>query len=384
MKSLDKSLCDLKVAIVHEWLVDYSGSERVLEQIINLYPQADLFSVVEFLPHELKYFIKDKKVQTTFIQNLPGAKKNYRNYLPLMPLAIEQLDLSAYDLVLSSAHAVSKGVLTGPNQIHISYIHSPMRYAWDLQHQYLTESGLSKGLKGMIARLILHYMRLWDLRTVPSIDHLISNSDFIRKRIEKIYRRSAEVIYPPVNLSAFELKEEKEDFYLTASRFVPYKKIDLIVSAFNRMPEKKLIVIGDGPDFAKIKGVAGSNVELLGFQTRSVLCDHMQRAKAFVFAAEEDFGITPVEAQACGTPVIAFGRGGSLETVCGQRGIDQPTGIFFYEQTEEALIDAIKLFEKEHKLYSPTNCRKHAENFSEESFRDRYRKFVESCLSEDH
>lgn len=280
-----------------------------------------------------------------------------------MPLAIEQLDLSAYDLVISSSHCVAKGVMTGPNQIHISYVHSPIRYAWDLQHQYLRESGLNKGLKGWLAKAILHYMRLWDYRTSNGVDYFIANSKFIAKRIWKCYRREADVIYPPVDVDAFELCEQKEDYYMTASRMVPYKKMDLIVEAFSKMLDKKLIVIGDGPDFAKIKAKAGKNVELMGYQPFAVLKEKMQHAKAFVFAAEEDFGITPVEAQACGTPVIAFGKGGALETV-----VDDVTGTFFAEQTVESIVEAVNHFEAKNGGYEPKACRENAEKFSNERF----------------
>lgn len=217
----------MKVAVIHEWLVDYSGSERVVEQILKIFPDADLFAQVEFLPPNLKPFIQNKSVKTSFIQKLPLARKKYRTYLPLMPLAVEQFDVSGYDLIISSAHAVSKGVLTGPDQLHISYVHSPMRYAWDLQHQYLRESGLDKGVKGWVAKWLLHKIRLWDLRTANGVDAFTANSRFIARRIHKVYGREATVIYPPVDISAFTLKEKKEDFYLTASRMVPYKKIDL-------------------------------------------------------------------------------------------------------------------------------------------------------------
>lgn len=365
----------MKVAIVHEWFVTYAGSEKVVEQLLNIFPEADLFAVVDFLDKDKREFIKNKPVTTTFIQNLPKAKKMYQKYLPLMPLAIEQLDVTGYDLVISSAHCVAKGIITSPNQIHISYVHSPIRYAWDLQHQYLKEAGLNKGLKGLIAKLILHYMRIWDYRTSNNVDYFIANSKFIAKRIRKCYRREADVIYPPVDVDAFELCEQKEDFYLTASRMVPYKKMDLIVEAFSKMPDKKLIVIGDGPDFAKIKAKAGKNVTLMGYQPFDVLKDHMQRAKAFVFAAEEDFGITPVEAQACGTPVIAFGKGGALETVMGQDN-EMPTGIFFEEQTVESISLAIDMFEKHYRKYVPINCRRNAERFSYERFLRDFREFV--------
>lgn len=263
----------MKVAIVCDWLVTYAGAEKVLEQILNIFPEADIFALVDFLDEDNRSFIKNKKVVTSFIQKLPKAKIKYRNYLPLMPLAIEQLDVTTYDLVISSSHCVAKGVITGPNQIHISYVHSPIRYAWDLQHQYLKESGLIKGVKGKIAKAILHYMRMWDVRTANGVDFFIANSEFIAKRIKKCYRREAAVIYPPVDVEAFKMREEKEDFYLTASRMVPYKKMDLIVEAFSRMPDKKLVVIGDGPDFGKIKSKATNNITLLGYQPFGVLKD---------------------------------------------------------------------------------------------------------------
>ena len=330
----------MKVAIVHDWFVVYAGAERVVEQLLELYPEADLFSTVDFLPDGKRDFIKNKKVHTTFIQHLPGARKHYRSYLPLMPLAIEQLDLSGYDLIISSSSCVAKGVITGPDQIHICMCYTPVRYAWDLQHQYLQEAGMTKGLKSWLARIILHYIRMWDLRTVNNVDHFIAISKYIERRIKKYYRRESTVIYPPVDVDKFELCEEKEDYYLTASRMVPYKKIKLIVEAFNEMPDKKLVVIGDGPEFAKTKAIAKENITMMGYQPYEVLKEKMQHAKAFIFAAEEDFGITPIEAQACGTPVIAFGKGGALETI--KQNI---TGIFFLEQKKDDIIRAILLFE---------------------------------------
>ncbi|MEK3992210.1 glycosyltransferase family 4 protein [Robertmurraya sp. FSL R5-0851] len=370
----------MRVAIVHDWLVTYAGAEKVLEEILNIYPEADLFSLVEFLDENKKGFIKNKNVTTSFIQKMPFAKKKYRGYLPLMPLAIEQLDVSEFDVIISSSHAVAKGIITGPDQVHISYVHSPIRYAWDLQHQYLKESGLEKGIKAYLARTILHFIRNWDYRTANNVDYFIANSKFIGRRIWRVYRREASVVYPPVDVSSFVLKEEKEDFYLTASRMVPYKKVDLIVRAFAKMPSKKLIVIGEGPDFEKVKKQATSNVTLLGYQEFSVLKDHMQRAKAFVFAAEEDFGITPVEAQACGTPVIAFGKGGALETVKGLEH-EQPTGVFFKEQTEDSIIKAIDTFEEVQHKYNPSDIREHAVKFSPERFREEFEKFVVDAYS---
>lgn len=365
----------MKVAVIHEWLVDYSGSEKVLEQILHIFPQADLFAVVDFLPANSRQFIGDKKVRTTFIQRLPFARRKFRAYLPLMPLAIEQLDLSGYDLLISNSHAVAKGILAGPDQLHISYVHTPMRYAWDLQHQYLREAGLDKGLKGSVARAILHYLRIWDQRSASGVDNFIANSSFIARRVLKTYRRKATVIHPPVDVDSFTLATTKEDFYLTASRMVPYKRLDLIVEAFSKMPEKKLFVIGDGPEFPKIKKLCAPNVTLLGYQALPVLRDYMQRARAFIFAAEEDFGITPVEAQACGTPVIAFGRGGARETVRGL-GSARPTGIFFHAQEIDSLVAAVNSFENSGTAITPEACRENAMGFSTGHFRQQFEAFV--------
>lgn len=373
----------MKVAIVHDWLTTYAGSEKVLEQMLQLYPEADLYSTVDFLDEEDRGFLQGKTVHTTFIQRLPMAKKKYRQYLPFMPFAVEQFDLSSYDLILSSSHAVSKGVITGPNQLHVSYVHSPIRYAWDMQHQYLRESNMEKGIKGLVAKLILGRMRMWDYRTSNGVDSFIANSNFISKRIWKVYRRESDVIYPPVNVKAFAYNEKKDPFYLTASRMVPYKKMDMIVQAFAAMPDKKLVVIGDGPDMHKVQRHAegAPNIEVLGYQSDKVLIDHMQRAQAFVFAAEEDFGITVVEAQACGTPVIAFGKGGSLETV---RGLEEtnPTGVFFHEQEPEAIIDGVRRFEQERGRIAASNCRKNAMGFTPEAFRSNLKHHIDQKLNQ--
>jgi glycosyltransferase involved in cell wall biosynthesis len=358
-----------KIAIVHDWLPLYGGAERVLEQILLVLPQADIFSMIDAIPPGQRGFLQNKPVTTSFVQRLPGAKTRYRSYFPIMPLAVEQFDLSPYDLVISSSYSFAKGVLTGPDQRHLCYCHSPIRYAWDMQHQYLEQSGLSKGLKSFIVRFLLHYVRLWDYRTAAGVDAFAANSAYIARRIMKVYRREAEVIYPPVAIDNFQIEERKEDFYLTASRMVPYKKMDLIAEAFSRMPEKKLIIIGDGPEMDKVRAKAGSNVELLGYRDNAALRSHLQRAKAFVFVAEEDFGIVPVEAQACGTPVIAFGRGGVAETV-----IPGKTGILFYEQSAESLAGAVRLFETG--TFSPAEIRQQAEKFSAEVFRQRFSGFV--------
>jgi glycosyltransferase involved in cell wall biosynthesis len=382
----------MKVAIVHDWLVTYAGAERVLQEMLHCFPQADLFSVVDFLAPGQRGFIANKSVKTSFVQKLPYAKTRYRQYLPLMPLAVEQFDLSQYNLVISSSHAVAKGVLTGPDQLHICMCYSPIRYAWDLQHQYLKESGLDKGIKGWVAKWLLHKLRLWDSRTANGVDEFVAISKFISRRIWKTYRRDSVVVYPPVSIDQFPLQTIKQDFYVTASRMVPYKKMDLIVEAFSATPQRKLVVIGDGPDYKKIRAKAAANVEMLGFQSGDVLQRYLSDARAFVFAAEEDFGIAPLEAQACGTPVIAFGKGGALETIVGLDEVAgasketaeeaNATGLFFKEQTVSSLLDAIALFEEHESAFSAQACRKNAERFAVERFRREFTDVVNHAWAE--
>ncbi|HBR7678874.1 TPA: glycosyltransferase family 4 protein [Klebsiella pneumoniae] len=365
----------INIGVVADWLVTYAGAERILSEMFDIFPDAELYSIVDFLSDEAREYFHNKKAKTTFIQNLPFAKSKYQNYLPLMPLAIEQLDVSGHDIILSSSHAVSKGVLTGPDQLHISYVHSPIRYAWDLQHQYLKESGLDHGVKGIIAKWLLHKIRIWDYRTASGVNHFVANSKFIARRINKVYGRTADVIYPPVDVKRFTLNENKKDYFVTASRLVPYKRVDLIVEAFSHMPDKQLVVIGDGSDMKKIKAKATANIEILGYQPNSVMEEYMRNAKAFIFAAEEDFGITPVEAQACGTPVIAFGKGGSLETVR-PLGVNMPTGMFFEQQNISSLISAVNLFTENQELFEPANCRANALKFSVERFKNEMNNYV--------
>jgi glycosyltransferase involved in cell wall biosynthesis len=368
-----------RTAIVHDWLTVYGGAERVLEQIINVLPHADIFSLIDFMPEEARGFLRQKTARTSFIQRLPWASQKYRSYLPLMPLAVEQFNLDDYDLIISSTYAVAKGVITGPDQLHVSYVHSPPRYAWDLQHQYLAHAGMESGAKSWLAKWMLHRIRMWDARTANGVDHFLANSHFIRRRIWKIYRREADVIYPPVDIPRFDSQEEKADFYMTASRMVPYKRMDLIVEAFNQLRDKRLVVIGDGPEMPKIKRKARSNVSILRYQGADSLKYHMQHARAFVFAAREDFGIAPVEAQACGTPVIAYGRGGVAETV---RGLDaqHPTGVLFAEPTVDSLITAIEHFEKNRERISPAVCRENAVRFAPDRFRGEFAGFLRRQL----
>ena len=367
-----------RTALVYDKLDIYAGGERVLEQMINMYPQSDICVAVDVMKQSDRGFLRGKVPITTFAQRLPFVRHHHRQFLLLLMFAMEQLDMSDYELVLSGSASIAKGVLTGPDQLHISYVHSPMRYAWDMQHQYLDEAKLDHGFKGMLARWMLHRARMWDLRTANGVDHYIANSQFIARRIWKVYRREATVIHPPVDVDNFELKTNKEPFYLTASRMVPYKKITAIVEAFKALPDRKLVVIGDGPEMKRVKALAGPNVEILGYQPSSVLSDLMQRARGFIFAAEEDFGITPVEAQACGTPVIAFGRGGALETI---RGLDhaKPTGLFFQRQDAASIAEAVLEFERNADRMTPLDCWENAQRFSAQIFRETYGKFVEHC-----
>jgi len=362
----------MKKALVHDWFSVYAGAEKCVESFTNIWDDFDIYSLIDFLSDEdRKIILKGKKAKTSFIQKLPKAKEKYRNYLPLFPIAIEQFDLSEYDLVLSSSHAVAKGVLTYHHQLHICYMHTPIRYAWDLYQQYLKESNLKSALKGLLAKYFLHKIRIWDIISTNRVDYFIANSKFIAKRIKKIYNRDATVIYPPVDVAKFELETKKDNFYLTASRIVPYKKIDLIVEAFAKLPDKKLIIIGSGPDLEKIKSKATKNIEILGYQPDEILIKYMQKAKAFVFAAEEDFGIIPVEAQACGTPVICLGRGGTKETV-----IDGITGVHFKNQTINDLLKAIDRFEKLE--FDSYIIRKNALRFSKDRFEREIKEFVEN------
>ena len=365
-------LAPQKVAIVHDWLPVRAGAERVLEEIINIFPQADLFSMIDLIPKGNRGFLHNKEVTTSFVQSLPGwLRRRYRAFLPLMACAVEQFDLGQYDLIISSSYAVAKGVLTGPNQLHICYCHSPMRYAWDLQHQYLRESKIESSLKGVIARVFLHYLRMWDGINQARVDHFIANSRFVQKRINKFYRRQAVVVHPPVDTERFFPTNKKSDYYLAASRMVPYKMMGVIVEAFAKMPDRELRMVGNGPEFRNISKRATPNVKMLYYQPDDVMVREMQGAKAFIFAAEEDFGILPVEAQACGTPVIAYGRGGVRETV-----IAGKTGLFFDEQTPEAICASVEQFERDAHRFDPGFIRAHAEKFSSEIFRDRLKQEV--------
>ena len=360
----------IKVAIVHDWLVTRGGAERVLQEILSLFPDAEIFSIVDFLsPRDRQEILQGKRATTTFIQHLPFAKKHFRNYLPLFPKAIESLDLSGYDLIISSSWAFAKGVKAHKNQKHICYCHTPIRYAWDLYEEYTKNL---PPLKKQIVKLALAYIRHWD-RKSGNVDVFIANSRCVAKRIERIYGKKSHLIHPPVDVLRFMSERvEKEDFYLTLSRLVPYKKTRLIVEAFNQMPQKRLVVIGDGEEMESIKRIAKSNIAILGYQPDDVVKSYMQRAKAFVYAALEDFGIVMAEALAAGTPIIAYGECGASDIVC------DACGVKFFSQDKSTIIEAIKRFEERkfdyHKLIEV------ALQFSRENFRKKLKKVVDETI----
>ncbi|MCS6892521.1 MAG: glycosyltransferase [Rhodovarius sp.] len=359
----------MRIAIVHEWLESYAGSERVLEQMLLAFPEADLFALCDVLPEGERGFLQGRRPRVSFIQHLPFARRRFRHYLQLMPIAIEQFDLSGYDVVLSSSHAVAKGVITGPGQRHVSYIHSPMRYAWDLQAQYLREAGLERGLASLYTRWLLHRLRLWDHASAARPDVLVANSRWVAERIRKCWGRQAAVLHPPVAVDAFPLWREKEDYFLTASRLVPYKRVELIAEAFAGLPHLRLLIVGDGPQMARVAAAAAGapNITLLGRVAQPDLVRLMQRARAFVYAAEEDFGIVMAEAQAAGTPVIAYARGGAADIVR-----DGETGILFPEQSVASLRAALARFSG----FDPEACRANAQRFGEARFRAALRELV--------
>lgn len=366
------TIASAKVALIHEWLTDWGGSESVTAAMLDTFSEAHLHALFDFLSPADRARLGSRPITTTFLQSLPSMRRRFWYYLGLMPYAVESLDLRDSDVVISSSHAFAKGVLTSADQLHVSYIHSPMRYAWDLHHEYMEDYGLLSGPRAWYARWLFHRLRIWDMRTANGVDLFLANSQHVARRIWKTYRRPSRLLYPPVDVNRFEAAHDKDDYYLVVSRLVSYKKVGLIVDAFAALPDKRLVVIGDGPEMTKISARATPNVALLGYQSDAVVADHLRNARALVFAAKEDFGITPVEAQACGTPVIAYGAGGALETV---RGLDDtgPTGMFFARQSVDAIRDAITHFENHRTRISPDACRVNAERFSLERFR---REFV--------
>lgn len=371
----------MRIAIVHDWLDTWGGAELALLHLLAVFPAADLFALVDFMGAADHARLGSRPVRTSFVQHLPFARTAFRRYLPLFPLAIERLDVAGYDLVLSSSHAVAKGVRTTKAQLHICYCYTPMRYAWDLRDQYLRQVGLDRDLRGLAVRRSLSRLREWDRASSRRVNHFIAISHSIAERIRRCYDRDATVIYPPVPASAPREAGHRSGTYVTVSRLVPYKRIDVIVAAFRLLPDRELVVIGDGPERARIEAAAGSNVRMLGQQSDEARDRWLAGSRAFVFAAEEDFGIAPMEAQAAGVPVIAYGRGGALETV---RGLDSeaPTGVLFPEQTAEAVAAAVREFEANAARIAAADCRANAARFSAERFRGEMAAFVAARCAE--
>jgi glycosyltransferase involved in cell wall biosynthesis len=382
----------MKIAIIHDWLTGMRGGEKCLEVLCKLYPSADIFTLLH-IPGKVSPAIESHRIHTSFIQNLPFAESKYRYYLPLMPFAIETFDLKEYDLILSSSHCVAKSVKPGHNSLHICYCHTPMRYIWDQFDQYFGK-GKSSRFAATAMKFIRGWLQRWDVRTSRRVTHFIANSRHVQKRIKKYYNQEATIIHPPVDTGLFTPNgsEEKEDYFLIVSAFAPYKRLDLAVDAFNQL-NLPFFVIGEGQDAKRLKEMAKPNIHFEGWLDNSQIRSHFARCRAFIFCGEEDFGITLLEAQAMGRPVIALGRGGALETVVPdsqswkpETGIDksatmQPTGVFFYEQTPEALIEAIQHFESIEPQFDAYAIRSHAQKFDVSVYTERMKNFIEEKLA---
>ena len=370
----------MKVAVVHDWLDTWRGGERVLAEILRVFPEADLFALVDFLSDADRAALGGRRARTSFLQHIPGSAASFRWMLPLFPAGIESLDVSAYDLVISSSHAVAKGVRTHPRQTHVCYCYTPMRYAWDLRDAYLEQTGWARGLRGSIARRVLDRIATWDKAASERVDHFVAISRHIAERIRRCYGRESTVIYPPVAVTPSDPPPARNESYVTVSQLVPYKRVDLIVDAFRAMPERRLVVIGEGPEHARIAASAPPNVTFAGRVPDDARDRHVAAARAFVFAACEDFGMAPLEAHALGTPVIAYAGGAATETIPGLEA-SGPTGVLFAEQSAAAIVDAVRRFEAESARITAEACRANARRFDATRFRREFESFVLAHLA---
>jgi glycosyltransferase involved in cell wall biosynthesis len=367
-------MSDLKIALVHDWLTGMRGGEKVLEVLCELYPRAPLYTLLHNRG-SVSAVIENRDIHTSFIDRLPFKAKRYRNYLPLFPSAIESFDFSEFDLILSTSHAVAKGALPAPGALHICYCHTPMRYVWEMYDQYF-----GPGRAGLLTRAAMSHvaprLRSWDVAASSRVNAFIANSRNVADRIQQYYHMSADVIYPPVDADQFSLSEEDDGYYLIVSALVPYKRVDLAIETF-RQTRERLLVVGTGPELTRLQSLASANIEFLGWRSGTELARLYARCRALIFPGIEDFGIVPLEAMACGKPVVAFGQGGALETV-----VDDPqraTGVFFYEQTPEALKEAIGKLGKMN--LDPHNIRAHARRFDRNIFKESYRRYVEQKVT---
>lgn len=358
-----------RIAVVHDWCPNFRGGERVLARICKIFPRAEVFTLFDFLPKEVKdEYFKHVVFHVSPINRLPFVQKYYRSLFFLCPFMIEQFDVTGYDAVISSSAAFSRGVLTRPDQPHLCYVHSPVRYAWDEQFSYLQQGGLGFGPKGLAFRYLLHNLRTWDTRTAHGPDLMLANSNYVRSRIQRIYGRDARVVHPPVAIQELEYVANKDDYYVTAAFHAPYKRTDLIIEAFSKTPSRRLVVVGDDVQSKHLRSIAGPNIIFTGYLPRHEYIERIANARAMVFAGCEDFGISLAEAQACGTPLIAFGRGGARDIVRPLGQSSHPTGVLFSRQTIDSIADAIDMFEENRASIAPNACRMNAQRFSEERF----------------
>ena len=380
MDAFEEGERPLRVAIVHYWFVSNGGGERVVEALAELYPQADLFCLIAD-PATMTPRLRKHRLTTSFLQRIPGGRRWYKQLLPLHPLALEQLDLTNYDLIISSESGPAKGVLSSPDACHVCYCHSPMRYLWDLFPLYRRAM---RPLAGIAFALTAHYLRMWDLASAGRVDHFVANSYNVAKRIKKHYRRDASVIYPPVDVSAGYLSERVDDYYLVVSRLIGYKRVDLAIEACNRL-NRPLRVVGDGDQYKYLRKLAGPSITFLGRLDDQGVRENYARCRALLFPGDEDLGIVPVEAQSFGRPVVAYGRGGALETVQGlmagdRSNVEQSTGVFFAEQTSDSLAEALEFFESIETFFSPSFIRHSVERFDASNFKSEMSSFINQNL----